>query len=79
MSTSRSFLAGAVLGLVGVVLLVVQTARVLSGSTLGTISTVLLWVGVGLLVAGGALLLAAVLRMDGEAPGGLDGGQPADG
>ena len=78
MSSSRSFLAGALAGLVGVVLLVVQTARVLTGSTLGTVATVLLWVGVGLLVAGGALLLAAILRMDGGTAG-LDGGQPADG
>jgi hypothetical protein len=70
-STSRWFLAGAVVGLAGVVLLVLETARALSGNSLGTISMVLLWVGVGLLVAGGALLLAAVLR--------LDGGQPADG
>lgn len=71
MSTSRSFAAGAALGLVGVVLLVVQTARALAGNTLGTIATVVLWVGVGLLVAGGALLLASLLR--------LDGGQPTDG
>jgi hypothetical protein len=70
-STSRSYLVGAVVSLVGVVLLVVQTARALAGNSLGTIATVLLWVGVGLLVAGGALLLAAVLR--------LYGGQPADG
>jgi hypothetical protein len=77
-SRSRSFLAGAVVGLAGVALLVVQTARALSGNTLGTIATDLLWVGVGLLVAGGALLLTAVVRSERAEPD-LDGGQPADG
>ena len=62
---------GAGTGLVGLLLLVVQTARALSGNTLGSLATVLLWVGVGLLVVGGVLLVATVMR--------LDRGQPADG
>jgi hypothetical protein len=70
------FPTGAALGLVGLVLLVLETARALSGNTLGSLANVALWVGVGLVVVGGALLVLVVAR--GSAAD-LDGGQPADG
>jgi uncharacterized membrane protein len=69
------FPAGAALGLVGLVLLVVETARALSGNTLGSLANVALWVGVALVVVGGGLLVLSVAR--GQAD--LDRGQPADG
>ena len=68
--------AGAVASLIGLVLLVVETSRVLGGSDLGGIGSTLLWVAVGLVAAGGVALVMAVAaagRRD------LDGGEPADG
>ena len=72
MRASRLFPVGAAAGLVGLVLVVLETTRTLTGNTLGTVGEVLLWVGVGLVVVGGLLLLLSVLRAS-------DGGQPADG
>jgi hypothetical protein len=69
-------MAGAALGVVGSVLLVLEVARALSGDALGTLSTVLLWVGVGLDVVAGVLLVLAVTSAGSRD---LDGGQPADG
>ena len=71
MRASRLLPIGGAVALVGLVLLVVETARALSGNSLATIETVLLWVGVGLLAVGGALLVLSVARSD--------GGQPANG
>jgi hypothetical protein len=77
--TSRLFPLGAAAGLVGLVLVILETTRTLTGNTLGSVGEVLLWVGVGLVVAGGLLLLLTVVRAtaDGTAP--LDSGEPADG
>ena len=71
MTSSRLFPIGAGAGLVGLVLLVLETTRALTGNTLGTLGEALLWVGVGLIALGALLLLLAVARSD--------GGQPADG
>ena len=80
MRASWLFPTGAALGLVGLVLLVVETARALSGNALGTLSMVALWVGVGLVAVGGLLLVLAVGKGPAGADAGqLDGGQPADG
>ena len=65
------FPAGAVLGLAGMVLLVVQSARALSGNALGSLASALMWAGVGLVAVGGVLLVLSVTRSD--------RGQPADG
>jgi hypothetical protein len=69
-------MAGAALGLVGAVLLVLQVARALAGNTLGTVATVLLWVGVGLLCIGAQLLTLETFWLN-RRPS--DSGQPADG
>jgi hypothetical protein len=61
MRSGNSFVAGAVSGLVGLALMVVETVRVLNGSTLSGINSVLLFVGLGLVALGGALLVYAVL------------------
>jgi hypothetical protein len=61
MRSGNSFVAGAVSGLVGLALMVVETARVLNGSTLRGIHNVLLFVGLGLVALGGVLLVYAVL------------------
>ena len=66
------FPAGAATGLVGLVLLVLESTRALTGNVLGSVGEALLWVGVGLVVVGGVLLLLAVVR-------GSDSRQPADG
>jgi hypothetical protein len=52
---------GTGLGVAGLALLVFEVVRVLTDETLGSVGTVLLWVGLGLLVAGGLLLLVATL------------------
>jgi drug/metabolite transporter (DMT)-like permease len=70
------FPAGAALALVGVVLLVVETARALAGNALGSLATDLLWVGVGLVAVGAVLLVLSVTLVKGPD---LDSGQPADG
>jgi hypothetical protein len=67
MRSGNSFVAGAVSGLVGLALMVVETVRVLNGSTLSGISSVLLFVGLGLVALGGALLVYAVLVDTGPA------------
>jgi len=54
------FPVGAGAGLVGLVLLVLETTRALTGNSLGTVGEVLLWAGVGLAVVGGLLLLLAI-------------------
>jgi hypothetical protein len=77
-SPSRLFPVSAAAGLIGLVLLVLETTRTLTGNTLGSIGEVLLWVGVGLVVLGGALLLLSIIRAS-ERTAPLDGGQPADG
>ena len=76
MRTSGLFPAGGAVSLVGVILLVVETARALSGNTLGTVESALTWVGVGLVAVGGVLLVLSVARSDAAIS---DGGQPADG
>jgi len=68
------FPAGAVTGLVGLVLLVLESTRALTGNVLGSLGEVLLWVGAGLIVVGAVLLLLAVVRSPHS-----DGGQPAHG
>lgn len=70
--------AGAVAALAGLVLLVVQTSRVLGGNALGGVASSLLWVGVGLIVAGGIALVLAVAS-DRSDVRSSDGGEPADG
>ena len=66
------FPAGAATGLVGLVLLVLESTRALSGNVLGGLGEALLWTGAALVVVGAVLLLLAVVR-------GSDRGQPADG
>jgi hypothetical protein len=64
MRSGNSFVAGAVSGLVGLVLMVVETVRVLGGSALTGYSNVLLFVGLGLVALGGVLLVYSVLVDD---------------
>ena len=71
------FPAGAATGLIGLVLLVLESARALTDNVLGTVGEVLLWVGAGLILVGGLLLLLAVVRSADAVAS--DGGQPADG
>lgn len=71
------FPAGAATGLVGLVLLVLESTRALTGNVLGTVGATLLWVGAGLVVLGALLLLLAVVRHPNDL--GSDGGQPANG
>jgi protein-S-isoprenylcysteine O-methyltransferase Ste14 len=59
---SRLFPIGAAAGLIGLVLVVLETTRTLTDNTLGTLGEVLLWVGVGLVFVGGLLLLTAIVR-----------------
>jgi hypothetical protein len=66
----RTFVAGLVAGVLGLVLLVIEVAIALAGNALGTLGTVLLWIGVALVAVAGALFLLAVLS---------DSGVPADG
>jgi hypothetical protein len=54
-------IAGAVSGVVGLALMVVETIRVLNGSSLSGLHNALLFVGLALLAIGGALLVLAVL------------------
>jgi hypothetical protein len=61
MRSGNSFVAGAVSGLVGLALMVVETVRVLNNSALTGINNVLLFVGLALVALGGALLVYAVL------------------
>jgi hypothetical protein len=61
MRSGNSFVAGAVSGLLGLALMVVETVRVLNGSALSGINNVLLFVGLALVALGGALLVYAVL------------------
>jgi hypothetical protein len=61
MSPSTSMIAGAVSGVVGLALMVVETIRVLNGSSLSGLHNALLFVGLALLAIGGALLVLAVL------------------
>jgi hypothetical protein len=61
MGGSNALVAGAVSGLVGLVLMVVETIRVLNGSSLNGLHNALLFVGLGLLALGGVLLVYAVL------------------
>ena len=61
-TASVLFPAGAVTGLVGLVLLVLESTRALTGNVLGSLGEVLLWVGAGLILVGGVLLLLAVVR-----------------
>jgi len=68
------FPAGAVTGLVGLVLLVLESTRALTGNVLGSLGEVLLWVGAGLILVGAVLLLLVVVRSPDS-----DGGQPAHG
>jgi len=60
------FPVGAGAGLVGLVLLVLETTRALTGNALGTVSVVLLWAGVGLAVIGGLLLLLAIRAFEAQ-------------
>jgi hypothetical protein len=76
---SRLFPIGAAAGLIGLVLVVLETTRTLTDNTLGTLGAVLLWVGVGLVIVGGLLLLASIARAPADRSGPLNGGQPADG
>jgi len=81
-SPSVLFPAGAATGLVGLVLLVLESTRALTGNVLGSLGEVLLWVGAGLIVVGGVLLLLAVVRSADVASPDVrssDGGQPAHG
>lgn len=66
MSGSRLFPVGAGAGLVGLVLLVLETTRALTGNSLGTVGEVLLWAGVGLAVVGGLLLLLAIRAFESQ-------------
>jgi hypothetical protein len=66
------FPAGAAAGLIGLVLVVLETTRALTDNVLGSVGEILLWVGVGLVVIGAVLLMLSVVRAS-------DGGQPADG
>jgi hypothetical protein len=61
MRSGYSFVSGAVAGLVGLALMVLETVRVLNGSTLSGINNVLLFVGLGLVALAGVLLGYAVL------------------
>jgi hypothetical protein len=61
MSSNTSMIAGAVAGVVGLALMVVETIRVLNGSSLGGLNSALLFAGLALLAIGGALLVLAVL------------------
>jgi hypothetical protein len=61
MSSNTSMIAGAATGAVGLVLMVVETLRVLNGSSLSGLHNALLFVGLALLAIGGALLVLAVL------------------
>lgn len=63
-SGSRLFAVGAAAGLVGLVLLVLETTRALTGNSMGTLGEVLLWAGVGLAVVGGMLLLLTVRAIE---------------
>jgi hypothetical protein len=76
-TASVLFPAGGATGLVGLVLLVLESTRALSANVLGSVGETLLWVGAGLVVLGALLLLLAVLRSSDL--GSSDGGQPADG
>jgi hypothetical protein len=76
-SASVLFPAGAVTGLVGLVLLVLESTRALTGNVLGSAGVTLLWIGAGLIVLGALLLLLAVVRAADLV--GSDRGQPADG
>ena len=69
--------AGGVAGLIGLVLLVLESTRALSGNVLGSAGETLLWVGVALVVVGGLFLLLAVVRSPNSYDS--DGGQPANG
>jgi FtsH-binding integral membrane protein len=69
---SRLFPIGAAAGLIGLVLVVLETTRALTDNVLGSVGEILLWAGVGLVVVGALLLLLSLLRAS-------DGGQPADG
>ena len=77
-TASVLFPAGAATGLVGLVLLVLETTRALTGNVLGAVGAALLWVGTGLIIVGGVLLLLAVVRAAADG-GRSDRGQPADG
>ena len=66
------FPAGAATGVVGLVLLVLESTRALTGNVLGDVGEALLWAGAALIVVGAVLLLVAVVR-------GSDRGQPAHG
>jgi hypothetical protein len=57
----NTLVAGAVSGLVGLVLMVFETIRVLNGSALNGLNNALLFVGLALLALGGGLLVLAVL------------------
>ena len=77
MHASRLFPVGAAAGLIGLVLVVLETTRALTDNVLGSLGEILLWVGVGLVVLGAVLLLLSVVRTDSARAS--DGGQPADG
>jgi hypothetical protein len=61
MGGSNTMIAGAVSGLVGLALMVLETVRVLNGSSLNGLNNALLFAGLGLLALGGVLLVLAVV------------------
>jgi hypothetical protein len=77
MSSNTSMIAGATAGLVGLVLMVVETIRVLNGSSLSGLHDALLFVGLALLAIGGALLVLAVVTDATPAPGDPDAADQA--
>jgi hypothetical protein len=77
MSSNTSMIAGAASGLVGLVLMVVETIRVLNGSSLSGLHDALLFVGLALLAIGGALLVLAVVTDATPVPGDPDAADQA--
>jgi drug/metabolite transporter (DMT)-like permease len=63
MRGSRLTITGALVGVIGAVLLLVEGVRAVElNDVLGTLSQVLLWVGLGLMALGGLILVVGVVQ-----------------
>jgi len=79
MRATNPAIAGAVVGVIGLALLLFESIRALTGSSFNTLATILLYGGVGLIAVAGVMLIAGTFAGAAEAAPDPAGGAGSDG